>query len=491
MTASDPLHYASATELVALLAAHKVSAVELFELAVARIEAADRQINAVVVRDFQRAADAAKAADAALARAERGPLLGLPVTVKEAYNVAGLPTTWGFVTAKDFLPAEDALSIARLKRAGAVIIGKTNVPVFLSDWQSYNPLYGTTNNPWDLGRTPGGSSGGSAAALAAGYVSLEFGSDIGGSLRTPAHCCGVFAHKPSLGLVPARGHTPPNVPALPTESDLAVIGPMARSAADLALGLDLIAGPDPEANAIAYRLSLPPARHDEIQNFRVLIITSHPSIPTAANVGAALERVAAGLEKRLVRTARSSPLLPDLAEATRLYVRLLSSIFGAYLPLEQYQRVADGAKSLPTSDERLAAWRARGTVLSHRDWILSDAARARLRRQWRSLFREWDVVLCPVMPTVAFPHDHTPEQEKRRVDIDGKLYPYLDQLAWPGVATLPGLPATAVPIGRSETGLPIGMQIIGPYLEDRTTLRFAELLEREFGGFVAPPALPT
>ena len=489
MTARETLHYASATELVGLLAARKISAVELFELTVARIEALDGPINAVVVRDFARAADAAKAADAALAKGERRPLLGLPITVKEAYNIAGLPTTWGFTTAKDFRPAEDALAITRLKHAGAVIVGKTNVPVFLSDWQSYNEVYGTTNNPWDITRTPGGSSGGSAAALAAGYVSLELGSDIGGSLRTPAHYCGVFAHKPSLGLVPSRGHTPPNVPALPFESDLAVIGPMARSAADLTLALDLIAGPDPESNAIAYRLSLPPPRQQELAAFRVLIIDTHPSIPIASNVRSALERLAAGLAKRNVATARASPLLPDFAEAAKVYMRLLSSRFGAFLPLEQYLRVADGAKALAASNDSLAAWRTRGTVISHRDWVLADAARAGLRRQWRELFREWDVVVCPIMPTVAFPHDHTPEQKDRRVDIDGKPYPYLDQLVWPGVATLPGLPATAVPIGRSEAGLPIGMQVIGPYLEDRTPLLFAELIEREFGSFV-PPALP-
>src|SRR5215468_831155 len=297
MTTSDTFATASAKDLVAQLAARKVSAVELLEDAVARVEARDRQINALVVRDFERARDAARAADLALAKGERRPLLGLPMTVKESYNIAGLPTTWGLSAAKDFRPEADALAVERLKAAGAVILGKTNVPVALSDWQSYNDVYGTTNNPWDVTRTPGGSSGGGAAALAAGYVSLELGSDIGGSLRTPAHYCGVFAHKPSLGLVPARGHTPPNVPALPVESDLAAIGPMARSAADLTLGLDLIAGPDPEANAIAYRLSLPAARHDDLHSFRVLIIASHPSIPTAANVGAALERLAAGLEK--------------------------------------------------------------------------------------------------------------------------------------------------------------------------------------------------
>src|SRR5262249_46327564 len=197
MAASSDLDYRTSTELVGLLAARKVSAVELFERSVARIEARDKAINAVVVRDFDRARDAAKAADAALARGQRAPLLGVPMTVKESYNVAGLPTTWGLPAGKDFRPNDEALCIARLKAAGAVILGKTNVPLSLADWQSYNDIYGTTNNPWDAARTPGGSSGGSAAALAAGYVSLELGSDIGGSLRVPAHYCGVFAHKPS------------------------------------------------------------------------------------------------------------------------------------------------------------------------------------------------------------------------------------------------------------------------------------------------------
>lgn len=486
MTTSDTFATASAKDLVALLAARKVSAVELLEDAVARVEATDRQINALVVRDFERARDAARAADLALAKGERRPLLGLPMTVKESYNIAGLPTTWGLSAAKDFRPEADALAVERLKAAGAVILGKTNVPVALSDWQSYNDVYGTTNNPWDVTRTPGGSSGGGAAALAAGYVSLELGSDIGGSLRTPAHYCGVFAHKPSLGLAPARGHTRPNVAALPMESDLAVIGPMARSAADLVLALDIIAGPDEEVNALAYRLALPPPRHQDLKSFRVLILDTHPLIPTANDVRSALATLAASLEKLGVKTGRDSALLPDLVESAKLYTRLLTSIFGVLLPLDQYLAVGKAAAALPASEDGLAAWRTRGTVLSHRDWILADVARLRLRRQWRELFREWDVVLCPPMPTVAFPHDHTPEQKDRRIAIDGQSYPYLDQIVWPGLATLPGLPATAAPIGLAPAGLPIGVQIIGPYLEDRTTLRFAELIERAFGGFVAP-----
>ena len=487
MSTPDQLDYCTARELSGLLAARKVSALELAERAIARIEVHDKRINAVCVCDFERGRAAARAADAALARGERGPLLGLPMTIKEAYNLAGTPTTWGFPAAKEFRAAEDALAVARAKAAGAVIIGKTNVPLSLADWQSYNDIYGTTNNPWDLERTPGGSSGGSSAALAAGYTALELGSDIGGSLRVPAHYCGVFAHKPSLNLVPARGHTPPGVPALSYGADLAVVGPMARSAGDLALLLDVVAGPDEAALGIGYKLALPPPRHDDLKSYRALLIDTHPLIPTATSVRKALDRLAEKLGKAGVKVARASPLLPDLAAAARTYKRLLWSFLASFWPIDIYRNVEVAAKALPADDDSLAAWRTRATVLSHRDWIASDRERARLKKQWADLFCEWDVVLCPPMPTPAFPHDHTPDQRVRTIDIDGKAYPYLDQIVWPGVATVAGLPATAMPIGSSDEGLPIGVQIIGPFLEDRTPLRLAELMEREFGGFVPPP----
>src|SRR3954452_10445699 len=215
----------------------------------------DPKINAVVVRDFERARAAADDADAALARGERRPLLGLPITVKEQFNVAGLPTTWGFEDSS-WRPDADALAVQRLKAAGAIVIGKTNVPAQLTDWQSYNNIYGTTNNPWDLSRTPGGSSGGSAAALAAGFVPLELGSDIGGSLRAPAHFCGVVSHKPNPDFVPQRSSGPPQNAAVPVRGDLAVYGPMARSGADLALELEVLAGPDELMEGVGYKLAL-------------------------------------------------------------------------------------------------------------------------------------------------------------------------------------------------------------------------------------------
>lgn len=479
--------FATAAELTTALAAKQVSAVELAQDTIARIEKYDAQINAVCVRDFDRGLDAARAADAARARGENHSLLGIPMTVKESFNVAGLPTTWGFLPQKDYVAQEDALAVERVKNAGGVILAKTNVPVALADWQSYNDIYGVTNNPYNPGRTPGGSSGGSSAALAAGYGALSLGSDIGGSLRVPAHYCGVVAHKPTFNLCPLRGHSPPGLPPLPFERDLSVIGPMARSAADCAVLLDVIAGPDPYDTGVAYRLELPPPRHDGFKDYRVLVLDTHPLIATAANVRGAIGALAARLEKAGVSVSRDSAMTPDLAENSRLYMRMLLSFLGATMTPEVYAGARAAAAGLPATEFGLAAERVRGMAQSHRDWVADNAARTRLRAQWRELFRWFDAVICPVMPTPAYLHDHSEDQEQRRIMIDNVEYPYTDQLAWPGIATLPGLPATAIPVAMSGDGLPIGVQIVGPWLEDRTPLKLAELIEREFGGFVPPP----
>jgi amidase len=485
--AASQWSFKTAADMSAALAAKKVSAVELAQDTIARIERHDAKVNAICVRDFSRGLEAARAADAALARGDKKPLLGIPMTVKESFNVAGLPTTWGYPQHKDFKPAEDALPIARIKNAGGVILAKTNVPISLADWQSYNEVYGTTNNPYDLGRTPGGSSGGSSAALATGYGALSMGSDIGGSLRVPAFHCGVYAHKPTYDLCALRGHVAPPNPPLPFTRDLSVIGPMARSAADLATLLDVIAGPDPLDAGVAYRLSLPASRHPELKGFRVLVLDSHPSLPTGASIRTAINKLADDLEKLGVSISRETPLLPDLAASSRLYMRLLMSFLaGAFTP-EVYAGAQAAAAKLAPNDTSLAAERLRGVTLSHRDWVMADGGRTRLRAQWRDVFKKFDAVICPIMPTPAFPHDHLPDQEQRRITIDGKLHPYVDQLVWPGIATLPGLPATAIPLGLDKDGLPLGAQIVGPWLEDHTPIRLASLIEREFGGFTPPP----
>lgn len=478
--------YRSAEELATAMRTGEVTSVQLTDEAIARIEQDDKAINAICVRDFDRARAAARDADQARARGEDRPLLGIPVTVKESYNVAGLPTTWGMPEYADYLPAEDAVQVSRLKAAGAVVLGKTNVPLMLSDWQSFNELYGTTNNPWDHSRTPGGSSGGSAAALAAGFGALSIGSDINGSLRIPAHFCGIYAHKPTLGLAPLRGMVPPPAQALAGDSDLAVAGPMARTARDLALLFDVMAGPDPLTVGVAYRLTQPPARHERLGGFRVLVLDEHPLSATGSAVRAGVNRVADALLDAGAHVQRHSPLLPDLAETATLQTQLLSADRGARLPVEAYGQLRTQAAALSEDDSSVKAAWLRGTVCSHRDWVASNNRREQWRQDWRTFFAEFDAVVCPIAPTPAFLHDSHPDRLERQIDIDGVAHPFNDQGVWLGVATMPGLPATAIPAGQSPEGLPVGVQLIGPMYEDRTPLRLAELLEQVIGGFHAP-----
>ncbi|WP_309644074.1 amidase family protein [Phenylobacterium sp.] len=445
--------HASAGELVEALARRDVSSVELFEAAIARIEDRDGSINAVIIHDFDRAYEAAKAADSAIARGERRALLGLPMTVKESHNVAGLATTWGFSEAKEFRASIDSVGVQRLKTAGAVILGKTNIPVSLADWQSVNPVYGRTSNPWDVTRTAGGSSGGAAAALAAGMVPLEFGSDIGGSIRVPAAFCGVYGHKPSYNLVPQRGHAPPGLDG--GDAPIAVLGPLAVTADDLALALDVLAGPVGD-EATGYLLDLPSPRHAALSDYSVLMLDHHPLAALDKEVKQALTDLADHLDRQGATVARRSSLLPDLESAHQVYLGILGVA------------MSRGGPSRPDA-------------LSAHAWLDLLDAQVSVRRQWAELFKTFDVVLAPVFGTTAFEHLDEPDPTQRTLLINGKSTAYFDQLAWSGMATLAHLPATSAPIGASVAGLPIGVQIIGPYLEDRMTIEFARLLEREFG----------
>ena len=447
---------ASAGALARALADRQVSAVELCDEAIRAIETKDGPINAVVVRDFDRARDAAKAADAALAKGEDRPLLGVPMTVKESHHIPGLPTTWGLAPFKGWTPKTEAVGVGRLKAAGAVILGKTNVPPSLGDWQAANPIYGRTNNPNDLGRSPGGSSGGGAAALAAGMVPLEYGSDIGGSIRVPAHFCGVFGHKPSYGLVPLAGHSPPPIDGPGAGVEFGVVGPLARTASDLALALGVLAGPDGDA-ARAYRLDLPPPRGGEISDYRVLLLDSHPLAGVDAEVLAPLHALASRLENLGAEVSYGSSLVPDLAAAQATYMAVLGTIL---------------ARGRPYAKPALDTFGYLGGL---------DAI-AVAQAQWSELFETFDVVLAPPFGTAAFEHKDDPEWTNRRLTINGEATPYGAQIAWSGIATFPGLPATCAPIGKTKSGLPIGVQIIGPRFEDRTPIAFAGLIEREFAG---------
>ena len=484
------MHFDTASEQLSALGARRITATELLERTFERIDRVDPALNSIVVQDRDHARRSAAQADAALDRgAQQQPLLGLPMTVKECFDIAGMPTTWGLPGTRDIPVQRDSVVVRRLRDAGAIVLGKTNVPPNLADWQSSNPVYGTTNNPWDLTRSPGGSSGGAAAALAAGLVALEIGTDIGGSLRVPAHCCGVYAHKPTWGLVPMRGCAPPGTPLLAVSNpvDLAVAGPMARCAADLEITLDVIAGPDDD-QARGYSLKLPPPRHQHLKGFRVLTLREHPLLPTGIEVGDTMRAWIDRISNAGCEVADTSPLLPDLMQAAQTYTRLLLAFFGANFPQQEYDGIRHAAAAAAAGEESLQALELHAFASSHRDWIAADRVRTGIRDAWQRVFERWDVVVCPVMPLTALPHDNTPMQQ-RTIQIGDAQLPYTLMGTWAGLATLAGLPATAMPIGIGASGLPIGVQAIGAQFEDRTTIAFARLAEGAFGGFVAPPAM--
>jgi len=476
--------FATATELLVDLRAGRVTASELTEMYIGRIEKHDARLNAVVVRDFDRARGQARAAD----RGGGGALRGLPITLKESFNVSGLRTTCGVPEWEDFVSKHDAPAWARLRDAGAVLMGKTNVPPMLQDWQSANAIYGRTNNPWDLGRTPGGSSGGSAAAIAAGLSALEVGSDIGGSIRVPAALCGVYGHRPSETLLPRSGQFPwppmPNVGLV-----MGVQGPIARSAEDLELALSVLAGPE-VGEDVAWRVELPAARHARLGEFRVGVLPSVPGIALDDRIAAALEDVAASLARMGCAVERVQPEgLGDWKEHYLLYRTLLIMMSSARMPEERRQQILGWYRK---RDDEFTRASARGLEAPPGEYLLWIAARERYRAAWRAFFREWDVLLAPAFSTLAYPHVERPFPPDESdftltLRINGQPAPYMRCLFYPSVATLAGQPATAFPAGRSREGLPIGLQAIGPYLEDRTPIRFAALLAREIGGFTKPP----
>jgi amidase len=446
----------------------------LLERMLERVALVNPGINAIILLDAERARAAADAADAALARGEPlGTLHGLPMTVKETNNVAGWPTTFGDPACRDEVPTRSAEIIRRLEAAGAVIFGKTNVPLNALDWQSYNAIHGTTRNPWKLTHSPGGSSGGSAAALATGLTPLELGSDAGGSIRIPAAFCGVFGHKPTPDLVPGDGN---GRPGSLLGNDLVTSGPLARSVKDLSLALDVLAGPAGE-RAKAWRLQLPPARATQAREFRVALLETSPVAEVAEEYRAAIRTL--GEKLRGIGANVSLNVLPftDHAAHHAAYVQLLRGSAVARLPepafsaaIAETEQVASNAT--PYVRQMSAAYAQR-----HRAWLQSEEYRARLKRDWASFFEEFDVLVAPAAMGPAFPLDEARPREERTLRINGRDADYNDTLFWAGIATLPSLPATTAPIGFTADGLPLGVQVLGPAWEDRTTLAFAGVLE--------------
>jgi amidase len=479
---SGELAFSSATELARLIQRKKISSLELTRYYIERIDRFDGALNAVVVRDFERALAAAKLSDASLARGRRlGSLHGVPMTIKEAFDVSGLPTTWGDPALRTNVAQHDAAVVERLKAAGAHFLGKTNVPLRLADWQSYNDIYGTTNDPWNAGRSPGGSSGGSAAALAAGLTGLEFGSDIGGSIRNPAHFCGVYGHKPTYGIVPTRGH---NYAGIVSTPDLNVVGPMARSADDLALALDVVAGPD-QFRSRGWRLELPPPKARTLRNLRVAIWPKEDSIPTSVEISDRVQEVGEILSR--AGAVVSDRARPDFSprDMHETYLSLLASAGLVNLPDEYYSASQGWAAQLDAKDKSPLAVVTRARVLDHRTWSDYNEARTNYRLRWRAFFDAWDVVICPISATTAYEHDHRPKLE-RTLAVDGTPTSHYEHYFWVGLATVAYLPSTAFPSGLSKDGLSIGLQIVGPEYGDRTTIELARLIAQELGGFQAP-----
>ena len=471
----------SATAMLDALNKRQISAVDLLDLHLRRIERYNPALNAIVTFDLEHAHQVAIAADEARAQGENGALLGLPVTIKDTIDVMGLPGTAGVERYKDRRPKKDAPLVEHVRAAGAVIIGKTNVPPYAGDWQSVNHVFGRTNNPWDLSRTPGGSTGGGAAALSAGLSPLEFGSDIGGSIRIPAAFCGIYGHKPSETAVPRSGHFP-GTPLPNAATVLSVLGPLARDASDLELALDVIAGPDAGEDT-AWLLQLPPARHERLSDFRVAVLPSLTWLPVDAEILAAQEECVSALRHAGCRVETAAPEgFGDFSDWYELYLRLLFVMM--YIG-ETTKKRLQNAELMRVFGDRFLNASASGIMASASDYVLWHNQREIYRAMWRTFFREWDVVLTPTNIVPAFPHNDTPFQE-RTFTINDITVPYARQSAYAGIATLGRQPATAFPFALTRAGLPIGLQAIGPYLEDRTPIRFAALVARECGKILRP-----
>jgi amidase len=475
----DPT-FLSATALAALVRSGKIGVVELLDHFIGRTEKLDSRINAVVVRDFDRARARALTLDSQADKS--APLFGVPTTVKESFDVAGLPTTRGHPELKDVPVTISSIAIRRLEAAGTVIFGKTNVPVDLADWQSYNPVYGTSSNPWNTDHTPGGSSGGSAAALAAGLTGFEIGSDIGGSIRVPAHFCGVFGHKPTWGLLPNYGD-PATSPAAGT--DISVIGPLARSTSDLIAALDILAGPDPDETGLT--LNLPAPRFTSLKDLRVAVWADQPGATTDSETVAAMHTLADSLERQGVSVSRTARPDFDPIAAYHLYLRLLDTGWSGRSTDAQMEVKRSRAAALSPQDSSADAIMARTVDTTHRTWLGMNERRARFRRVWSAFFRDFDVLLCPTFSTPALPHRQDGLPFGRRIVVEGNDMNYGDLLFWAGLTGGYHLPATIAPMGLTKSGLPLGVQIAGPIYGDRTTLAAAALLEQAGLSFKPPP----
>ncbi len=480
---SHVLGLRSAGELLGMLKSREISSVELLEHFVERNDALHPQINAIVTLDIERAVASANASDQRrMANEDVGELDGLPMTIKDAIAVAGVRSTGGAIELEHHVPERDAEVVTKVRDAGAVIFGKTNLPRWSGDVQAFNEIFGTTNNPWNLDCGPGGSSGGASAAIASGLTALDIGTDIGGSVRLPAHFAGVCGHKPSFGVVSQIGYID-HVSYGLSEADVNVFGPLARTVGDLELLFDVIRGPRDDASG-SWRLELPDAR-GTAKELRVAAWLDDPDCPVSNAVSGVLDDAVAAMESDGISIDRSARPVVPFNDVREVGLPLISAAVSPGRTEEEQaalQKLATDSSASPTM-----RMRARASTISHREWLLLTEKRDTNRLLWADFFAEFDVLLAPVAFVPAFEHQHDGILYTRTLTVDGTTRPYADLIVWTSQFGYVYLPSTVVPVGWTDDGRPVGIQVVGPYLGDRTTLEFAKYVESLLGGYRVPP----
>lgn len=487
----DP-NFGTAVQAVKAIRGGVISSRELTKHLYKRIKEHNQKINAFVTLNEEQAVKRARKADDALAAGKPwGPLHGLPILIKDQFRTAGLRTTCGFPELADYIPTENAVSVERLLNAGAIIIGKTNTPIGASDIQTYNKVAGTTNNPWDITKTSGGSTGGGAAALAAGFGFLELGADLAGSVRTPSNFCGICGHKPSLNTVPYQGAIPPLPSMLPSSislaglNDLAVAGPLARSPRDLKLEMEIIAGPTPE-DAVAGRWKLPKPRKAGLKEYKIGYVVDDPFCPVNPEIASVMSGTVDALRKEGVKVKEGWPEGIKPEEVFDIYFKLMAAYVSQSpaftetvintLKLLYYMPFGETQRNF-----------IEGLTISHKDWYALSVRRLKSRLIWQEYFKTYDAFLMPANCVPAFAHNHDRNMWGRLIESSDKSRYYAEAFKWISIATLAGLPVTVMPVGKTKGNLPVGIQIMAPYMEDGTSLDLAMKMENILGGFTPPP----
>ena len=487
----DP-DFGTAIHAVKAIQSGVISSRELTRHVFKRIKKYNEKINAFVTLNEEQALRRARKADEALAAGKKwGPLHGLPILIKDQYRTAGLRTTCGFPELTEYVPQENAVAVERLLNAGAIIVGKTNTPVGGGDIQTYNKVAGTTNNPWDAAKTSGGSTGGGAAALAAGMGFLELGGDLAGSIRTPSNFCGVCGHKSSLNLVPLQGSIPPLPSVVPASismaalTDLTVAGPLARSAADLKLELEIIAGPAPE-DAVCLSWTLPKPRRQKLREYKIGFVTDDRFCPVDSDIRAVVTQVTDALSKEGVKVREGWPEGIKPAEVFDTYFKLLAACLSPS-PIFTETVIEKMRSRFDQPYGEFERKRVQGLTLSHKDWYMLSVIRLYTRLAWQEFFKEYDAFIMPANCVAAFSHNHDSNMYGRVIDSPDRPRYYGEAFKWISLATLAGCPATVIPAGKTKANLPVGIQIMGPYMEDGTPLDLAMKIESVLGGFTPPP----